>query len=361
MTTWIIGFQHNIETAILYKCELDELKLVGEMSFEEIKTKVEEAPTHGFFPTEQVSFLECLLPKTAEKRLRLALPGLLEEQLATSPEDNFYALPSVYQPGESTMIAVINLNYLQTHIEACKQVAINLVSLAPDCFLLPLPTEGHVKLVQSDRIVVRTSANHGFAIPSQHAVLLMKELEEVTAVQPCFSGDIPYNFLQAQFIPQQPKKPLGRMAWLYLGLAGLAGVHVISLLLVGAVLSSRLNDVKSKNIDLYAKVFPGATKVNSPKVLIERELQNYGAGVLDPLQPLILQLSQALSQTTGATLTSLDYARGALTADLILSNMDSLDQLNKALSESGIHSEQQVTEQNNTVLVQLVIHAGEKP
>lgn len=361
MTTWMIWLGDQLEEARLFKWELGELKLQGAFPLETIASTVSGEPVSVFFSTQHVSFIDTVLPKTTEKRLRLALGALVEDEIASPPENNFFALPQDYVPGQSTTLAVIHLSYLENMIQACQAAGLNMVSLAPDCFLLPLPTQGLVKFVDDNRVIVRSEAKKGLAIPSEHAALIMKELDSVPSIKPDLNESLPYNFLQAQFKLQAPKKSLGKLTWVYIALGGLFALHFLSLIIVGAVLSNRLDTIESQNLVLFDKVFPGAKKISSPKVLIERELQKHGGGSFDPIFNLLTDLSNALSKSSGAVLDTLDYTPGRLTAVLTLPDTNALDALNTALKNDNVNFEQEVNEQNNMLSVKLdILQGGDK-
>jgi type II secretory pathway component PulL len=360
MNTWMIWFKGEGETQALYQWELDQLKLRGEFTLEEIAAKTQGDTVLGFFPSERVTFVETVLPPVAEKKLRLAIPHLIEDHLASHIDENFYALPVSYQGGEPTGVGVISLNYLRNLLDACKAAGIHLQSLTADCFLVPTPREGMSKIVCGDRVVVRSGPSSGFALKQEHAVLIMKELESLVPVQPGLFEISPFNFLQGQFMNKPPKKSWGMRQWIFVTLGLALILHLVALLVMGAVLNHRLADLKEKSLTLYTEVVPGATKVSSAKSLIERELSKHGTASYDPLLDLLAALSSALTQTQGAVLNHLDYHQNRLSVNLSLPSLDALEQLDQALKESQTPpQDQQITEQGDAVLVQFRLSTGE--
>jgi type II secretion system protein L len=292
------------------------------------------------------------LPKTSEKKIRLALPSLVEESIASNPEDNFYALPLAYQSGQACAVAVISLKYLEKLFSQIQAVGLNLQSLSPDCFLLNTPAEGLHKLIIDDRIVVRSAVYQGFAMHKHHAVLIMQELEAVPISAPSLSEPSPYNFLQAQFATKPPKKSFGKKQKILAAAGAVLTIHLAVLILLGSILNNRLELLKNKSLELYAEVFPGAVKVSSPKSLIERELKNFSGRSQDPFMSLVATASEALSQIPDAKLDKMNYSQKGLSLHLILPNMEALDHLSQ-------FKQQQVTEQDNTVLVEILLTLGE--
>lgn len=355
MTTWVLWFDDQQETIALYQSD-DKFQFVGDFPLGEIAAKTGADPVIGFFPTEHVSFVETTLPKTSEKRLRLALPSLVEEAIASNPEDNFYALSEGFAPGEVSVVGVTSIAYLESILHRCLQANIRLSALSPDCFLLPQPFEGLHKMIHGDRIIVRNGGKQGFAIQKQHAVLIMQELEDVIPQEPGIVQGCPFNFLQTQFACKPPKKSLDKAQKIYIALGAVFAVHMITLGILGAVLNHRLEILQAQSLVLYTEVFPGAVKMTSPKSMIERELKNYGAQADSSLTGSLASLSKALAETPTAELVSLEYHQKRLLAHIKLPNMEALDQLTQSLAKTGAQAEQQqVTEEGNTVSVQLGI------
>lgn len=348
MTKWMIWFEDNKPTVGLYKQE-ETLVFVGDFPLDEISNQTGGEPLIGVFSTEHVSFVETTLPKTSEKKLRLALPSLVEESIASNPEDNFYALPLSCQTGSPCTVAVISLKYLENLIAQAQ--GLSLQALIPDCYLLKTPTEGMHKFSKDDRVVVRTGPQ-GFSMHKQHAVLIMQELDSVPESEPSLNEPAPFNFLQAQFSVKPPKKTFSKQSIVYYALGGAVAVHLIGLVIMGSVLNQRLETLKDKSLELYAQVFPGAVKVSSAKSLIERELKNAGSRSQDPVMGLLARASEALSSIPGAKLEKLEYNQKGLTLHLVLPNMAALEQLSDFKQEK-------VVEQDNTVLVDLLITPGE--
>lgn len=359
LSGWIIWFHADLEKVALYRQD-ETLTFIGDFALDEVAAHTGQAPLTGYLPTEQVSFIEVSLPKTSEKRLRLALPSLVEDAVASNPEENFYALAAGYQPGEACTLAVISLEYLQQKIADCLKAGLNLTCLTTDCFLLPTPQEGVCKLIDRDRIVVRTGAKQGFALQKHHAVLIMKELDGAPEFAPTAEETPPFNFLQGTLAVKPPKKPVTRMKVLYYALGGCFAAHILVLIILGSVLDQRLDTLRDKTLHLYSQAFPGALKVTSPKAMIERELKNYGTHTQDPFISLLASTSLALAQIEGVNLHQMDYQQQRLTLQLTLPNLDSLEGLTDKLSSAGLQVKpQQITEQDNTIRVDLIITRGE--
>jgi type II secretory pathway component PulL len=359
MSTWILWFHDHQETVGLYQWGSDQWSSLGEFPLEAIAEKVQSEPVLGFIPSERVSFVEVSLPKTSEKRLRLALPHMIEESLASPPEDNFCALPLNYRLGEANAVAVISQAYVQEKIAACHHAGISLRVLAPDCFLLPEPQDQVQKMEQGSRIIVRKSLSEGFAIAREYAPLIASELHSLPDQGPALQEPLPYNFMQGVFAPAKPRRRLNRTEW-FLMVLGLACVlHLMALMILGSTLKHRLADLQTQSLDLYTQVFPGATQVSSAKSLIERELHNHGAQI-DPYLVLLTTFSQILAEIPEARLDHLDYQQNRLRVDLKLPSLEAVDQLNEALKKSGTHTEQQeITEHENTILMQMILNAGD--
>jgi type II secretion system protein L len=351
MMKWMIWFEDEKPTVRLYRSE-NELIFVGDFLLEEILAQTGEEPVIGFFPTEHVSFIQSDLPKTSEKKIRLALPSLVEESIASNPEENFYALPILYQSGHSCTIAVTSLTYLGKIFAQIQAAGLNLQVLSPDCFLLKTPVDELHKLIINDRVVVRSAAYQGFSMHKHHAVLIMQELDNIPISAASLSEPSPYNFLQAQFAIKPPKKSFGKKQMLAAAVGAVLAIHFSALLILGSILNNRLTLLKNKSLELYAEVFPGAVKVNSPKSLIERELKTFSGRSQDPFMNLVATASEALSNIPDAKLEKMNYSQKGLSLHLVLPNMEALDHLSQ-------FKQQQVTEQNNTVSVEILMAPGE--
>lgn len=356
MSTWMIGCNDGAQTLSLYQWELDQLKCRGECSYEEAAEKIGPDFVPCYFETENVSFFEILLPKTSEKKIRQALPSLVDEQLASLPENTFYALPSDFKAGENCVVAVCSLDYLKDKIQKLQEAGLSIQSFSPDCFLLPSPTQTHHKFIQQDRVIVRTGAYQGFAMKQEHALLIMKELDGLPALSPGLYEKPPFNFLQGEFLIKPAKQPLQALQWFYLTLGLALVLHLLALVVMGFLLNKRLDLLKSESLSLYSEIFPGATKVSAAKSLIERELQSAGASPNDPLMHLIAVLGVALQLQPGAQLQSLDYQDARLNVSLTLPNMDAVDLLNQSLNDSRLPArDQQIFEQDQAVVLQFTL------
>lgn len=359
MTQWIIWFEEHQETVGLYKSE-SGLTLVGHFSLHDIPTQINGEAVIGVFPSEAVSFVKTVLPNTSDKKLRLALPSLVEDSIASNPEDNFYALPKEYKTGEAVMIGVVSLSYINQLLLELNSHEILVESLIPDCFLLPVPKDKPSKMTQHDRVIIRKDESQGFAMQKSHAGLIMQELQSIPESLPCLDAELPFNFLQAQFAPKPPKRSFKPKNTLVVILGGAIVAHLATLVILGAVLNQRLEVLKDKNLSLYAEVFPGAIKVNSPKSLIERELKNSGGLSQDPFISLLATAGDALSLIPNASLEKISYQQHTLNIKLLLPSMDALETIMQSFAQSGVKAQQQqVVEVDNKITVDITLTRGD--
>lgn len=293
----------------------------------------------AYIPTEHVIFIDIVLPKASESVLRQAIPTLAEEFLANSLEDNFYALPEHYQPGEKTTIAVIQRERLDEYFQGCKSHE-NITAIVPDCFLLPANPDAYTRFTENERVIIRTDEYHGFATTEN---LLMQMLPNAdTAIVDCQPEPqtLIFNFMQGPYMPKRPKQKMGLWGKLGIVAAIIIAIHFGYLLYANLVMGHFKEELDDTTLRLYEQVFPGATSVTSPRALIRRELENLGSTSDSVFLNMLGNVSQALALNPEVTLQSIQYQHQQMIVNVKAKSFSALAPFQETLASQSLKVEQ---------------------
>lgn len=104
------------------------------------------------------------VPNLDDAKLLKILPGLMDEKIATSAQQNQFALVGQYNPETgSRAVCVIGKEILATVLSRVTALGINPDFAVPDFVLLGPPEQGACVVALPDRYVVRAADGNGFA------------------------------------------------------------------------------------------------------------------------------------------------------------------------------------------------------
>jgi len=351
-------------------------------------------------PGQYVSLLTITLPLGNANHIRQALPYLLEEQLADEIENCHIALPTVYTPGETTTVAVIQKDLFNHLLANCEALDLNLQCCVPDMLLLPLYSDGWTVLLTGETQAsdennvaearmtkgmahIRQGATQGFAIERDQYLTLLKlalskihideqpqkihffwketesdqipqqctealgieVLEHPYTLTPPFSiflsgaaAEIQMNLLQAEYAPKRAIAT-NKIPDRWIGYLALLFIFtiVVNLGFEYRALNQRYHDTHDQLFDLYKQVFPNATQINRPRELLQRELDNrLGGGENAKFYQTLLILNQSLIQHTAIQITKLTYQKEQITLALSAPDFTQLEKWNQFLENKHL-------------------------
>lgn len=364
MTTWVIKPHADGVEAFLVTHESCESH--GGMSLDTLKSQALDALVVYLMPTEAVSFVSTLLPQAKLSVIRQALPGLIEESLASDIETLHLALPETIHAGEETTVAVIDKTRLAETLDALWHAHLNVQAVVPDVFVLPYEASAWTQWESAGRTWIRTGEHTGFACDADEAQVWLSSSENIQTITDSFEAQLsaamqkpwPINLMQQAYAPKRLKQQKGLWEKLALFVAGVLVFHFVYLGTSSLILNHRLAALKAKSLALYAEVYPGATQVTSPKTLIARELTQLGAGGDATFLVLLSHLSEAMTQSKQVTLQQLQYVNSTLTVTVTANDFEALDDLKAALDLQAMDvSQAQATRTEQGVESQFVLRA----
>jgi len=320
------------------------------------------------------------VPNKAQRLLRKVVPYMLEDEVAASVDDLFFAFADK-QKNNNLSVRAIERNYLEQLIEICSKAEIRLNQIVIDIDLIEPPEEG-IKLVisASQCLSVDSDNKRWHCHPDDYSWLIQKQISEteddeelpiamaldIYSEEPVdiFVHKLPVgrfaseshhiadiyewmleqkspaiNLLQAEY---EPKKESSKVKGFLLKVATVAGFMLLThLFYQGAniyTLAEKKEQLDKQKITLYKQAFPGVKKIRNPEKSMKVYVNSLGSssGENDFLS-LLSSASQQLTDLTKIypTNISYDHTRSELRLDVIASDLTVLDQYAESLRSNG--------------------------
>ncbi|MCW8982427.1 MAG: type II secretion system protein GspL, partial [Gammaproteobacteria bacterium] len=136
----------------------------GESSLQRLADQYSALQTTLLVPTEDLLITDVTIPTNRSQKVRQAVPYALEEQLIDDVELLHYAIGSLNDDGSRTVIAVKQTKMVEW-LQSFDDSGLRLTHLLPDLFSLPQVENGWTLHVESERALLRTGEQQGYALP----------------------------------------------------------------------------------------------------------------------------------------------------------------------------------------------------
>jgi general secretion pathway protein L len=359
----------------------------------EVASQVEGRRVTLVLPADDVLLSEATVPGGSLARAQQAVPYALEEQVADDVELLHFALGAKGK-ADTYSVAVIARKAMDTVTEQCLDAGLRPTQVVPETLALPQIDsqggEGEVwtALLDQDQVVVRLSANQGFATdPGMASIMLggarqaLEEGDDPSLV--IFRTDPPINLSLPSDIEVEMRSCDHRLALYASGLATsphinlLQGVYnpkknfdktwkpwrasaalaacLCTALFVGKWMDVRALDQQEAHLDgQIASAFKQAlpdSRMQRPKRQIQSALNQLGGGNTDGFTNRLSQIAASLATQPQTTLKTIGYRNGRFDLDLNTDAVPTLDALKSELSQRGslAMSVQSANRENNTV------------
>jgi len=320
------------------------------------------------------------VPNKAQKLLRKAVPYMMEDEIATSVDELFFALADKSENSRLNVRA-IDRNYLDSLLEQFSEAEIKLSQVVIDIDLVSRPEDGLTMVLMNDQcLVVDQDNNRWHCHQDDFNWLIQKQLSDLEseqdmpiaipmqivaqqetdrfihalpvgrfAIEQTASEDIndyllnntnrPLNLLQAEYEPQKESSQL--MSFIQ-KVATLAGIILLShLVFQGAniyTLSETKEQLEKQKVTLFKQAFPGNKNVRRPEKDMRIYVKSLGGASGDGgFLSLLYSTSESLTDLTKIYPTNISYdrARNELRVDVIASDLVVLDQYSAELRGKG--------------------------
>ncbi len=320
------------------------------------------------------------VPNKAQRLLRKAIPYMLEDEIATSVDDFFFAF-SERDTNNILPVRAIERNYLESLLELFHSAEIHLSEILIDIDLLSPPEEG-IKLIinGSQCLTVDDKNKRWHCHPEDFSWLIQKQInlddidEELPVAIPMdiyseqatdeLIHQLPVgrfapvhhpladifefmleqeqkgiNLLQAEY---ERKKENSKLTGFLLKVASIVGFVLMTHLIYQGfniyTLSEKKQQLDVQKITLYKQAFPATKRIRNPEKSMRTYIKNLGSssGEGDFLS-LLTSSSHLLTDLSKIYPTNINYdnTRSELRIDVIASDLVVLDQYAQALTASG--------------------------
>jgi len=314
-------------------------------------------------PAEEVLLLGAPAVSQQRSQLAKALPYAIEERLAGPVEDLHFALPAQIT-GDTIGVAVVARATLRGWIDLLAAQGIQPDTIVPETLALPVVEGGATLLVEGDRALLRSDAQHASAcdvanLPAWLAAIATAPLEvfdfrtapalalteHVTRYHERQRDTLAFlaahlpsqtalNLLQGEFAPrhrQLPARRLWRIAAMFAGAAILLGG-------VQAIADWARNSAESRRLEtamreVLHQSFPRLDNVaGDPQQLMQSELARLrgngdDAGVLRMLR----EVAPVLGSSTRVAVKGIEYHNATLELSLRAPDVETLDLVRERL------------------------------
>lgn len=304
-----------------------------------------------------VNVLQAKLPEISAKQLSLALPGLLETQVASELQEIHLSLLKRSSEGENSQIAVVSKSLLFEHLEPLREYGIKIDYCLPDYLCLTTQKDWFILV---DNYYERAYGIHpsltGFSVDAHELSsilsciktqgtidndLYINETDKLSEFLISTPEYLPGNLLQGEFKLNHTQKTsnyykLGVAACLFLACA----IQLIGGLFHNRQLMGIEQQLNSELFALYKQVFPNSVTLNSPKILLQRELDKT---ITNHSQSDFFNLltNFATKQNENVTLNGIQFQNNSLTVDLEAVDFSDVETLIATLKDSKISVKQQ--------------------
>jgi general secretion pathway protein L len=330
-------------------------------------------------PTQHLLITQATLPTRQKNKVREALPYVLEDNLVDEVESTHFAIGNWQPEGTGLSVAVVAKGLMDSWMEHLAAAGVKIKQLQPDIFALPFVEQQWSVWIDSERALVRTGRESGFAVgPDNLAQILSRALQQaqispqkivvyaadeaLELVLPEYSGDIEHrcsagltltelsprnamtlgiNLLQNTY-SQQERLHQALRPWV-----PVAGVLFVALLLQLSLWITDVVQVRRQLItmdeqlmQLYHQTFPNDQNVRDPKRSMQSQLGAMQGGDLEAgMVYLLSRAAPILSKTPKLRLIQISYRSGVLEVAFEIDSVAALDKLKSQLEHSQLSAE----------------------
>lgn len=294
-------------------------------------------------PGEWVTSRSVNIPPGSRKQLERALPYLLEDDLACSPEV-IHAAPTSPATSDEAVVLVIGKILLQSVLDHFAQSGLHCDRLIPDYLLLPSGDRPRM-VHEQDRIIIRFPDGTGMALPTQVLASLPDDEWETLDGKRVFvaTSAIPeaYNLLQGAYRQKNTRHPSRQLKTLFLVLALVAFVHIVYFIAAGWYFQQQGDRATLQAEQDYRALFPDEQRVVNIRRQLEGRLHvaNPTSGT-DSFLDLLGGLANATTADPSAIAKikhlNFDLQQGHLLAELEVNTLPDLQRFNALLTDQGI-------------------------
>jgi general secretion pathway protein L len=326
--------------------------------------RIEDDSLILFVPTQDVTILPVNLPNMSSVQLRQALPYVLEENILSEPEKAHLAVNRLKDP---EWVGVVSEDKMQSWLELAKATQAIEIKIVPDIDVLPLIEDAWVLAEDEQRVRLRMPSGFGWSVPvteyEQFLQLTINQAKQLpskiiiytkTKPQPLNLGipieyrtdDFPLNAgdIQKGIILSQGAFKVSRASnlkktwmiagWILASSIALQGLHSIWKY---KIVHHDIAQMDTEISELYHRVFPNAKTVNSPRTLLQRELdiaskQTANISFLN----VLIKVSSGVEKNQNVQLQQLSYRQNIMQISIVLKNFQELEKLLNDLRKTGL-------------------------
>ena len=330
------------------------------------------------------------LPAKASRKAISAIPYMLEEELSTDINEQFFALGQ--RQGQLQAVAVVSKQKMFDWLQAINQAGLFCDKLIPDVLALPHTPDTWSMLTLGDQVIVRQDQWQGlqgdisWVLPAvehfakqQTTPLQITNFSEVgltnlanvnaqsqpleMPMQVLATGALntTFNLLQGDYKPKKQNK----QNWHQWRLAAaLAAIAFIASLVDKSIELNRLNTEKEQiRVQIqgeYQRAFPGSPMARLVRKQMEKRIAQLESGGGSTSMLMVLsQLSDAFeSSKVKPQSLRFDSARAELRMQAVASNFEALEQFKRLAKDKGFEVEQgAINNKDNQVIGALSIRS----
>ena len=289
----------------------------------ELQERAGGRPVVTLVPGSDLIFRRVSLPGKYSRQAAAALPYLLEEQIA-SDVDALHLVVLGHQGNEVDLMAVDKAK-MQIWLGWLQQAGLKSLQLLPDVLTLPLASEGWSALQLGEEWLLRQGPRQGIvAEESLLAMLLAAQPEPVTihshTPPPALAGanwqaadpELPMLLLakgalgcQANLLqgPYRPQTEYSRYWLQWRKVAVVAGLLLLVALTQRGVhlyqLAEQDKALKAEIRQVYARIFPGETRIVNVRSQMTQHLKQLGQAPQDGILLLLTELAPVFAEVPG--------------------------------------------------------------
>jgi len=360
---------HELESHQILKADL---ACLAEMAESNLVTLV--------LSSKDVTCAQVEVPNKAQRLLRKAVPYMLEDEMASSVDELFFALADKSKE-KLLSVRAIDREYLESILDRFKQAEIKLANIYVDIDLIKVPEEGiNLVIASSQCLSVDSDNKRWYCHQDDYSWLIQKQLkndEDENELPVAIPLDIysenetdefvhqlpvgrfavnshqvdnmneflieqkttPINLLQDEY---EVKKENSQLTNFLVKVASIAGFVLLAHLIYQGfyfyTLSEQKEQLDKQKITLYKQAFPREKRVRNPDKKMRVYIKSLGSqsGDADFLT-LLISSSELLTDLEKIYPTNISYdsVRNELRLDVIAADLVVLDQYSEALKKAG--------------------------
>ncbi|TWX55231.1 type II secretion system protein GspL [Colwellia hornerae] len=369
-------------------------------ALEQLAEQAKQREVIALVPTSDISLKSLTVPSKSAKAMRLAVPYMLEDELAQDVEELFFAYSDIKIAGsaDNCFVAIVECAQLALWQGWLKSADITCKKMIPDVLAMPLTNEENVgsAIVLGEQILIRQGQWQGITIDSNTWPLISQSLSETPAGEKNSSeqksvagndsnNDVPssfslnaysllpetvakltinsmpeelplallaatysqdkagrFNLLQGEFKIKEQRSPVLKSWFMAAGIAMFA--LLLNVGIKGAELMqlhSQQAEIEQQIISTYKKAFPKTkrVRVSTIRSQLKRKLKDVGgASGESGFLAILTQVQPALALVPEIKPQTLkfDGKRNEIRMQAIASDYQYFDKLKIALEESNL-------------------------